>query len=157
VTVHEGWWLCSNLFFRNNHRKTMCESCSLVKCGICQIMGHSGLRSREWLRVIARSVRYCNWILNYRRRYLSTADHIIAVCDFIKEKYIQFGVNHPITVIKNRVDESKIYFKPIQKVQLPLKLGALGTFRVRKDGDLLIKALSLLGDRRNDFVLHVWS
>lgn len=157
ATIHEGWWVCANLFFRNNHRKTMCGSYNVAKCAICQIMGKSGLSSKEWLKAIARSARYCNWILNQRRRYLPTVDHIIAVCDFIKEKYTQFGVNRPITVIKNRVDESKIYFKPIQKVQLPLKLGALGVFRLRKDGDLLIKALSLLADRRNDFVLNVWS
>jgi glycosyltransferase involved in cell wall biosynthesis len=89
--------------------------------------------------------------------HLSTVDHIVAVCDFIKEKYIQFGVNRPSTIIKNRVDESKIHFKPIRKAQLPLKLGALGVFRPGKDGDLLIKALFLLADRRDDFVLHVWS
>jgi glycosyltransferase involved in cell wall biosynthesis len=157
VTVHEGWWLCANLYFRNNHRKTICESGNLVKCIVCQVMGVPWLGGKKWLRNIAHSARYCNWILNHRTHCLSDVDQIIAVCDFIKEKYLQFGVNRPITVIKNRVDQSKIYFKPIQKAKLPLRLGALGIFRSRKDGDLLIKAFSLLAGRRGDFILHVWS
>jgi glycosyltransferase involved in cell wall biosynthesis len=115
------------------------------------------LNNKERLRNIARSIRYCNWVLNYRKQCLSAVDHIIAVCDFIKAKYLIFGVDRPITVIKNRVDESKIAFKPIRRVHLPLQLGAMGVFRLRKDGDLLVKALSLLEDKRNDFILHVWS
>jgi O-antigen biosynthesis protein len=157
VTAHEGWWLCANLFFRNNHRKTMCVTYSMVKCVTCQLWSINNPNNKEWLKDIVRSIRRCHWILSHRRLSLSAVDQIVAVCDFIKEKYIQFGVTCPITVIKNRVNESKIHFKPIHEMQLPLKLGALGVFRSRKDGDLLIKALSLLGKKRYDFVLHVWS
>jgi glycosyltransferase involved in cell wall biosynthesis len=158
VTTHEGMWICPNLYFRNNWTGRVCNCASFAKCLFCTCRpGDSqNYPIKAMPRVIARSVKYNSWVLNQRKSYLSLADHIIGCCQFIKDKYLEFGVDRPISVIKNRIKESEILFKPVRAPGQRIIFGTLGAFRPKKGGDLLLKALSFLGDSSDRFELHIW-
>lgn len=158
VTTHEGMWICPNLYFRNNWTGRICRRSTLAKCLLCVSKpdGFQNYPLKELPRHIAGAVRYSEWVLNHRNSYLSLADHIIGCCEFIKDKYVEFGVDRPISVIKNRIRESEIIFKQVRPPSGPIVFGTLGAFRPKKGGDLLIEALSLLGDKTDRFELHIW-
>jgi len=158
VTTHEGMWICPNLYFRNTWTGRVCNNTGFAKCLFCMCRpgDFQNYRLKELPRVIARAVKYNSWILNHRKSYLSLADHVIACCEFIKDKYLAFGMNRPISVIQNRINETEILFKPIRTPRQPITFGALGPFRPKKGGELLIKALSSIAHKKDRFEFHIW-
>jgi glycosyltransferase involved in cell wall biosynthesis len=89
------------------------------------------------------------------RYTLRKADHVIAVCQALKEKMIELGIpSEKISVIPNGVDVKKFY--PSVKAEARSILGipsdrkvilSVGNLTPNKGFDLLIKALKILADK----------
>jgi len=156
LTVHEGGWICPNLYFRNNITENICRCSNLAKCIFCRWYGLRYEKLRNMPRRFLGTTLHCNWVLNNRKKYLNQFKKIIAVCNFIKSKYIEFGVHTPYKVIKNRINEQEILFKNLKSYKKPLKFGLLGAFRPKKGGDLFIRSLTYLYNYRLDFEIHIW-
>jgi glycosyltransferase involved in cell wall biosynthesis len=142
VTLHEGAWICANLFFENNVSRRECRSSGLLKCAVCMSAGIHAARFTEYLWSIARSIRHARWILGVCSPLYRRVDGSIGCCEYIKRKYDHFSSGTAVLVIAS--------------VSLPLRIGALGTFAEHKGSGLLLRALMLLADRYGDFTIDVW-
>lgn len=90
------------------------------------------------------------------------ADAITTICDGLKQDLLQRGIPETkITVIPNAVDIEKFSINQQMDTQLQLKLGLngkkvigfIGSFYAYEGLDLLVKAMNLIKNQRNDIVV----
>jgi glycosyltransferase involved in cell wall biosynthesis len=104
-------------------------------------------------RLIAPMIKYA----------LRRANHIISVCDAIKEKMVAYGVpSHKVTIIPNGVDSS--LFSPIDSKKARERLGLVNGSRIilsvgglipRKGFGLLLNAMKTLTEQYPDSHLYI--
>jgi glycosyltransferase involved in cell wall biosynthesis len=157
VLLNDGSWVCPNQSFDHSLTHRLCKKSGLLRCVLCKLAACTTYSSfsnwpLEWLRAI----RHVYRTLYRHAPLLEEVDFIIAPCVFAKRQHEIFKVRKDIDVILHRIDESTIPVKLLQKIRHPLRFGTLGSFRLNKGGDFLVRAVNELGPIARKIEIHVW-
>ncbi|MHA1756842.1 MAG: glycosyltransferase family 4 protein [Promethearchaeota archaeon] len=143
-TLHDYWLMCprGQLIQLN---KTLCPSINFDQCGECLL--NYFLDRNEAAKEMKRRE-------NYIQNLIQLVDIFIAPSNFLREKYINWGVTPQKIIYADYGFDTK-YFKNFQKKPSDIiRFGYIGRIIPVKGVDLIIKAFNLL--KENNIVLKIY-
>ncbi|MGQ9846579.1 MAG: glycosyltransferase [Bacteroidales bacterium] len=156
VTLHDFWYLCPRIHFYNgcnencesSNHGTRCITCLRKITDIKQIIKK---RMEKFCFLRRPNVNFFKYRYQYAVASLNMADAIIAPSKFVRERYIEEGVD------ADKIEILPFGIMPVTRSKLPrdqINLGYIGTIKPHKGCQDLLEAFRLL--RSNRAMLHIF-